>query len=181
MRQIMFVAILSFTAATALSAQQPARPDCSASEHHQFDFWIGSWDVFNAQGAKIGTNEVTPILKGCVLKEHWEGGRGGIGESFSAYDRAVKQWHQTWVDDVGNVWKTDGNLVDGKMVLTRIAPAPRDSTKMATHRWTWTKEDSDHVLQRAEVSTDGGKTWQTTFFGRYARRRAALSGSPLEP
>jgi hypothetical protein len=172
MHQILLVCFLSSTASTVLAAQQPTkRPDCSAPEHHQFDFWIGSWDVFNAQGAKIGTNEITSILSGCALKEHWEGAAGGIGDSFTAYDRVVKQWHQTWVDNVGDVWKIDGNLVHGRMVLTRTGPAPRDAAKAATFRWTWTKEDADHVIQLAEKSLDGGKTWQTGFYGRYVRRK----------
>ena len=170
MRRARFVSVVIF-ATTSVSAQQQQRPDCSAPEHHQFDFWIGSWDVLNAQGQKIGTNEVTSLLKGCTLKEHWEGGGGGTGESFSSYDRAVKQWHQTWVDDQGDVWKTDGNLVDGKMVLTRVARSVRDTTKMVTYRWTWTKEDADHVTQRAEASTDGGNKWQTIFDGHYVRRK----------
>ena len=170
MRGAMFVSVVIF-AATSVGAQQTQRPDCSAPEHHQFDFWIGSWDVLDAQGKKIGMNEVTSLLKGCTLKEHWEGGGGGIGESFSSYDRAVKQWHQTWVDDQGDVWKTDGNLVDGKMVLTRVARSVRDTTTMVMYRWTWTKEDPDHVIQRAEASMDGGNKWQIMFDGHYVRRK----------
>src|SRR5258706_3912846 len=171
MRRLTFISIV-IVAATSVGAQQQQRPDCSAPEHHQFDFWIGSWDVVDAQGQKIGTNEVTSLLKGCSLKEHWEGGGGGgIGESFSSYDRAVKQWHQTWVDDQGDVWKTDGNLVDGKMILTRVARSVRDTTKMVTYRWTWTKEDADHVVQRAEASMDGGKNWKIMFDGHYVRRK----------
>jgi hypothetical protein len=171
MHHVVFVSLLAFVAATTSSAQQTTRPDCSAPEHHQFDFWIGSWDVFNAQGARIGTNEVTSMLKGCTLKEHWDGAAGGSGESFTSYDRAVKQWHQTWVDDSVDVWKTDGNLIDGKMVLTRVERSVRDTTKTVTHRWTWARQDDDHVLQRAEASADGGKTWQVTFDGHYVRRK----------
>jgi hypothetical protein len=163
---------LTVVSALPLFAQQPPkRPDCTAPEHHQFDFWIGSWDVMNTQGQQIGTNEVTSLLSGCTLKEHWEGRGGGVGESFSSYDRVAKQWHQTWVDNTGNVWKTDGNLIDGKMVLTRTAPWVRDPTKIATYRWTWIKEDDDNVIQRAEASTDGGKTWQVNFDGHYVRRK----------
>jgi len=170
MRYLVLLSIIAFSAATA---QQPKLPDCSAPQHHQFDFWIGSWDVFDAKGQKIGTNEVTSMLNGCTLKEHWEDGGGGVGESFSSYDRAVKQWHQTWVDNTGNVWKTDGNLIDGKMILTRTARSVRDTTKTATYRWTWIKEDADHVIQRAEASLDGGKTWVVNFDGHYVRRKSS--------
>jgi hypothetical protein len=157
-----------------LVAQQPQQklPDCTSAEHHQFDYWIGSWDVFDAAGKKIGTNEVTSMFRGCALKEHWEGAGGSVGESFSAYDRAVKQWHQTWVDNIGNVWKIDGNPVGGNIVMTRVARSVRDTTKMVTYRWSWIKQDSDHVIQRAENSMDGGKTWNVNFDGHYVRRNA---------
>ncbi|HEY6084808.1 MAG TPA: hypothetical protein VIU63_05395, partial [Nitrospira sp.] len=119
-----------------------------------------------------GTSEITSALKGCTLHERWESVGGFVGESFSSYDRATKQWHQTWVDVQGDVWKTDGGIVDGKMILTREERSQKDSTKMITHRWTWGQEaDADHVYQRAEFSNDGGKTWQMYFDGHYVRRK----------
>jgi hypothetical protein len=173
MRRGSIVLASTFSAMVAGAQQtQAPPPDCSAAEHRQFDFWIGSWDVFNAQGKQSGKSEVTSALKGCTLHERWESTQGFVGESFSSYDRAVKAWHQTWVDVQGDVWKTDGGLVDGKMVLTREARSTKDPSKMVTHRWTWAKEgDADHVYQLAEYSTDGGKTWQTYFDGHYVRRK----------
>ncbi|MEX1999309.1 MAG: hypothetical protein WD934_06445 [Gemmatimonadales bacterium] len=48
-------------AALPLAAQQPAAP-CTTPEHRQFEFWIGTWDVF-ANGRQAGTN-VIDILYG---------------------------------------------------------------------------------------------------------------------
>jgi hypothetical protein len=83
MRRRLFT-LVSIFAATVAGAQQTAPPpDCSAAEHRQFDFWIGSWDVFNAQGKQTGKSEVTSALKGCTLHERWETTGGFVGESNS--------------------------------------------------------------------------------------------------
>jgi len=38
------------------AAGQTARPAaCTAPEHHQFDFWIGEWDVTLPNGKAAGT------------------------------------------------------------------------------------------------------------------------------
>ena len=46
---------------------------CTAPEHHQFDFWIGHWDVFLPNGNKAGENRVESIEGGCALLEQWSG------------------------------------------------------------------------------------------------------------
>ena len=53
---------------------------------HDFDFWIGEWDVFDPQGAQVGTNDITDMYGNGMLHEHWHG-RGGVeGRSVNAYD-----------------------------------------------------------------------------------------------
>jgi hypothetical protein len=37
--------------------------------------------------------------------------------SVSVFDEHRELWRQTWVDDVGNYFALEGNLVDGEMVL----------------------------------------------------------------
>jgi hypothetical protein len=160
--------LVSFSAMA--SAQTPA--DCQRPEHRQFDFWLGEWDVMDSTGTKrIGRNTISSILKGCVLREVWLDADGSGGESLNAYDEATHQWHQTWMDDAGNVWKTDGGLVNGQMVLTRSAPALRNAAILVQHRWTWSKIDADRVRQLYQFSRDTGKTWTVGFDGRYVRRK----------
>jgi hypothetical protein len=60
-------------AAAPLAAQQPS-PPCSAPEYRQFDFWAGSWNVFNPSGQQVGTNTIERTLGGCVLHEQWTSG-----------------------------------------------------------------------------------------------------------
>jgi hypothetical protein len=155
-----------------LPAQQPpaARPPaCTSSEHRQFDFWIGDWDVTLPNGKHAGTNTIRPILGGCVLQENWTGAGGLTGTSYNIYDRNSRRWHQTWVDDQGSLLELNGGFADGRMVLSGEQEA-EDSMGVSIQRITWTPTGSDQVRQLWESSTDGGKTWTVQFDGRYRRK-----------
>src|SRR5689334_20818408 len=51
----------------------PPGQACKAVGYHQFDFWVGNWDVHNADGSLGGTNVVKSRLGGCVVEENWTG------------------------------------------------------------------------------------------------------------
>lgn len=162
--------LISIPAITVAQSREDKRPDCSASEYRQFDFWIGAWEVFDTTGAKIGSNTIVPILKGCVLRESWLDTDGNAGESYSAYDRIPGSWHQTWVDERGDVWKIDGGLRGSSMEMTRRAPSLRVPGLELQYRWSWIPVDSQSVRQIEYVSRDSGRTWTTAFNGLYKRR-----------
>ena len=63
------LALVSALLATQqLPAGQPAPPPaCSGAEFHQFDFWIGDWDVLTADGKVAGHNRVESIANGCGI------------------------------------------------------------------------------------------------------------------
>lgn len=154
-----------------VSAQQPQRPDCSAPEHRQFDFWVGTWDVAAPNGQKAGENRISVILKNCVLLEEWTSASGGSGKSYNVYDRTRQVWHQTWVDDAGSLLQLEGKLSAGAMVLEGGTKRPDGTSVM--HRVTWSKVGSDpeRVRQHWQQSTDGGTTWTTAFDGLYTKRQ----------
>ena len=150
------------------SAQQPAHsPACTSAQHHQFDFWIGDWEVTLPNGKHAGTNKIEPILTGCVLRESWSGARGMHGTSYNIYDASDRHWHQTWVDDGGNRLELNGAFEDGKMVLTG---EKKDTSGTTIQRITWTPSGTGEVRQLWESSTDGGKTWAVQFDGRYRKK-----------
>ena len=142
---------------------------CEAPEHHQFDFWLGEWNV-SSNGLPAGTNSVRAIQGGCVLQENWQGaGAGGIsGTSFNIYDRERGLWHQTWVDANGTLLQLDGGLSGGAMVLEGKRPATGD-TGIVLHRITWTPNEDDSVRQLWEASQDDGESWNVIFDGHYTR------------
>jgi len=167
----LFAVIPAVSAQAAPSAPPSRAPTkCDDAAHHQFDFWIGNWDVTTPDGKKAGTNEVISILGGCVIQEHWTDTQGSKGESYTIYDAKRGVWHQTWVTDGGNLLVNEGKFAGGKLVLTD-AKLGADGKEHVTQRWTWTKIDADHVTQIAETTTDDGKTWTVSFPGHYTRRR----------
>jgi hypothetical protein len=150
------------------SAQQPSHPTaCASAQHHQFDFWIGDWEVTLPNGKHAGTNQVEPILAGCVLRESWSGAGGMHGTSYNIYDASAHRWHQTWVDDHGTLLELNGTFENGKMVLTG---EQKDTSGTTLQRITWTPSADGEVRQLWEASSDGGKTWAVQFDGRYRKK-----------
>jgi hypothetical protein len=142
--------------------------DVRTGPEHDFDFWIGEWEVFGPKGKQLGLSSITPLLGTGALAEHWHGAGGTEGRSLNAYDATRGHWHQTWLDSTGGVLMLDGGLVDGAMVLEGLAPG-EDPSAMLLQRITWTPEDGG-VRQHWQSSADDGGTWVTVFDGRYRRR-----------
>ena len=152
-------------------AQQPQRPDCSAPEYRQFDFWVGEWDVTTPAGQPAGVNRITRILKDCVLLEEWTGAGGGTGRSYNTWSRSDGTWHQTYVDDAGTLLLLTGGLRNGAMVLEGETKGPGGAAIRNRITWSVVDGDADRVRQHWETSSDGGATWSTAFDGTYRRRR----------
>jgi hypothetical protein len=145
---------------------------------HDFDFWIGEWDVFGPLGKQAGVNRITRMFEAVdsgMLHEHWHGAGGVEGRSINAYDASRGCWHQTWMDSTGGVLLLDGGLRDGAMVLEGWGPGGDDDLdRVDRQRITWTRNDEGaEVRQLWETSSDDGKTWTVAFDGRYRRRAPA--------
>ena len=145
----------------------PTPKSCAAPEHRQFDFWIGEWTVTQPEGRTVGTNRISKILGGCALREEWTGVSGGSGTSLNMYDAARRRWHQTWVDDKGNVLLLDGEFKRGTMALE--GDAPDSDGKMTRQRIVWSPLSGGRVRQLWESSADDGKSWKVKFDGTYTR------------
>lgn len=171
---LLIVVVLSLQATSPVWAQShEASPQyCQSSEHRQFDFWLGEWEV-TSNGQVAGTNHVEAILNGCAIQESWQGSGGISGSSFNLYDRDTGKWHQTWVDSSGTLLQLDGGLNEGSMVLQGERPVPA-SGGTAQHRISWTPDEDGSVRQLWEASQDGGASWTVLFDGLYTRK--ALTG-----
>jgi ketosteroid isomerase-like protein len=170
--RILLLVIFSLATSACLLAQLP-KSDCTAAEHHQFDFWLGDWDVFEADGVtKAAHVRVERALDGCALRELYEDGTGMKGESLSAYDATRKVWHQTWMTNRGQLLMIEGKMQGDAMVLSGTY---RDANgKRAVARGTW-KPVADGVRETAVTSTDGGKTWKPWFDLLFRKRSANAS------
>jgi|SRR5579884_333750 len=157
-------------AAVLLLAAAPAQTTpCADAQHRQFDFWLGDWTVHNRTDGKVaGTNNVTRLLDGCVIQEHWQGAGGGSGTSLNIYDAASKQWHQTWVDNQGGLLVLNGAFNGRAMVLSGKRNG-RDG-RPVLDRITWVLQPNGAVRQEWIASRDGGRHWTLIFDGIYTRR-----------
>jgi len=162
-------ALLLSAAAAGACANEPASlttAPCADNASHQFDFWLGDWDVFDPAGKQVGTNRIS-LLYGCVLHESWRGGKME-GQSFNRWDADRGVWHQTWIDNQGSLLLLEGGLKDGAMVLSDAA-TPGRKADAAVNEIRWTRNADGSVRQLWVASADGGQTWKTAFDGKYVR------------
>jgi hypothetical protein len=158
-----YIAWAALFAHTAVAKSDEISASCTAPQYRQFDFWIGEWNVFDEAGKKLGDSRIERINQGCGLLENWSGASGSVGKSLNMYDVADHLWHQFWIDNQAGRLTLDGKFADGKMILAATA-------KAAVQRITWTQKSDGSVRQLWETSKDGGKTWTTSFDGRYVKK-----------
>jgi hypothetical protein len=144
---------------------QAKTPLCADPAHHQFDFWIGDWQVFNmANGKLVGFTKVEKQLKDCaivqkldLIDDEWRRSElqyrlSGIGVSSVQGDR----WSTYWVDDYGGNTFASGQLQkDGSMAFETSADGAGKSGRAI-----W-RPNADGTVESVHYkSSDGGKTWQ---------------------
>lgn len=175
-REQLFVLLLVILGVTLLPASVAAdapKTGCTNTENHQFDFWMGDWDVFDvdAPATLVARVQVDRILGGCVLRENYRDTEGHMGQSFTVYDAPRRNWHQSWVTNRGQLLLLDGGLRDGAIVLTAMEHIADGSDRRVQGTW---KAVTGGVRETAVRSTDGGSTW-TPWFDLMFRPHAASS------
>ncbi len=165
--------ILSLAPTWALAAEPaPAPKPCTAPVYRQFDFWLGDWDTFEVDPpgtVSIARARVEAIAGGCAIHELYEQTDGLIGDSILSYDGVRQQWQQTWVTNRGGLMMIFGNQVGDAIVLEGDVHLADGRT--VTQRITWRAQD-DGVRESAEMSKDGGKTWNPAFDVLFRKRVA---------
>jgi hypothetical protein len=166
-----FAALLALcaSAAAAQTAGQlkPVPVGCVSDEAHQFDFWVGKWEVHpNGAPQIIAHSLIEKKYGGCAIRENWmpvgkelEGGGG----SLSLYDQRAGHWRQTWIDSSGSRVDFDGGVTDGIMAITGNWMNFAGPGKDALVRMNYKLQPDGQVRQWGESSTDGGKTWSKAF------------------
>lgn len=152
-----------------IDTTQGPSPCANAPERRRFDFWTGNWDVMNKDGVLVGRSNVHAVSGGCGLLENWTSLRGPTGKSLNAYNPQTHQWQQYWVGQGGLVTEYRESEWNGKS-LSFAARPPASADSLPTLRLTFTPLDDGSVRQHGEQSTDGGKTWNTTYDFYYRRR-----------
>ena len=114
--------VLLLTAAMTVAGAQAPSP-CAAPEARAFDFWIGSWNVYNVDGRFVGSNEIRPEEENCALIERWRG----------AQQRQVR-WRE--LDDVDAiVLDPEAKASDHVRFVTTRERAPEQSVRLLEMRF----------------------------------------------
>ncbi|MEP6739775.1 MAG: hypothetical protein ABJA61_05320 [Caldimonas sp.] len=151
-------------------AAAQAKECASEPELSTLDFWVGNWQVC-AQGERAGSDRVSKILHGCAVGEEWTASDGSRGQGLFYYDVQAKLWKQVWLTDDalrpggqkekhlvarypdgGVRFEGEIALADGRRILDRTTLRPGAQGT---------------VMQRIEISRDGGDTWTSTFDAVY--------------
>ena len=167
---------LSILIAYSCSIAQTSNSPCENNpEYAKLDFWVGEWDVVNANGGKAGDNSIRKILNSCAIIEDWTGNGGSKGMSLFYYDPKLKTWKQVWLTQ--NAVATGGTkekamieeFDNGAVRFQGEIIRPNGSTYI--DRTTLTPLPDGRVRQVIETSNDEGETWTTGFDAFYTRKK----------
>ncbi|NNF17726.1 MAG: hypothetical protein HKN70_13360 [Gammaproteobacteria bacterium] len=139
---------------------------CRDSKYHEFDFWIGDWQVSTPNGQPAGTNKISAIEQDCLLLERWTSASGTTGTSINFYDLSKGRWVQQWVSS-GSQIHIEGGLKDGSMVMEGFIVYMRNNNQ-AKFRAIWTPLEDGRVRQFFEQA-DAEGNWTPWFEGFYTR------------
>ncbi len=151
--------------ALVLSADRNSRPCEYDDRHRRLDFWIGTWDVFDQSGTRVGGNVIEKKVNGCLIQENWTSANGTEGKSLNYFDPKDSLWKQQWVDWSGHVISYSGEFRDGALFFEGESVPLEGEGELS--RMVLRPNDEGHVHQLIEQSKDGGESWYVWFDGIY--------------
>ncbi|MEM6912633.1 MAG: hypothetical protein AAF511_01505 [Pseudomonadota bacterium] len=128
----MSIGMIGFVASMIM---QSSSPPCADDRYNDFDFWVGTWDVYVGESL-TGRNVITKEEAGCLVLETWTNASGGTGQSYNYYDPAKDVWRQVWVSP-GLLIDYEGGLdEEGRMALEgELTSHTRGTTAPFRGRW----------------------------------------------
>ena len=124
---------------------------------------------FGSTMGRRAENHISSELEHCIIRERWTSATGSKGESINFWDPNRRAWRQIWMDE--SQWSLDyeGEYQDGAMRFHGWTLGPTGQRRL--EKLTFFNVSRDTVRQLFEQSADSGKTWTTTFDGRYVRMK----------
>ncbi|MDX5419581.1 MAG: hypothetical protein LPK09_10225 [Hymenobacteraceae bacterium] len=179
--------VVILLACTASNAQHAKAPNCDEPAHHQFDFWLGEWNIKQKILMQDGSwfeakaqTEVKQVLGGCALLENWSGEVlffwEGMqkpeelrGLSVRAYNPKSKKWSINWMDNRNlQFGEHTGEFANGKGEFYRTITSPEG--KEITTRITFSDMKEASVHWDLAVTSDAGKTWTVLWIMEMKRK-----------
>ena len=152
-------------------AQNTGSPCTQDPMYRQFDFWIGSWEVYGKNGKKAGDSRIDLILDSCIVLENWTSANGNYaGKSFNSFNARTGQWQQNWVDNKGGSIEYVKGGIQNSVMIFYTAPFNFKKDTVATRRLSFHSLTNNKVRQHSEISKDGEKSWVTEYDLEYRRK-----------
>jgi len=164
----LFIALVIFSSFQAKGQTENPTCFCCTEAHKQFDFRIGTSQVFDTTGTPVGENTIVPLQDHCILQENWES-KNSTGSSYNYYNATDKSWNQLWVDNRGNPLVLKGNWMEGKMIM-RDAAATNAQNIISYNQITWEQQTDGSVSQTWEVFGEQGQRLSLLFKGIYRKK-----------
>jgi hypothetical protein len=149
----------------ATPAPPATAPPCDTPQHHQFDFWVGDWQVFDAtNNTLVAFDRVEKQSEGCIVEQNLSFvtdlyRRPGVkyrlsGISVNRFDGEA--WLELWADNQWGAIALRGSPDEnGSMVLRTIIPSRNRDLKLV-----WEKQSDGSVRVLQYVSPAGSGKWE---------------------
>jgi hypothetical protein len=152
-------------AATEATQPVPTAGACDTPQHHQFDFWVGDWQVFDADTNKlVAFDRVEKHSEGCIVQQNLSfvtdlyrrpGAKYRLsGISVNRFDGEA--WLELWADNQWGAIALRGSPDEnGSMVLKTIIPSRNRDLKLV-----WEKAPGGSVRILQYVAPAGSGKWE---------------------
>ncbi len=147
---------------------------CDGPAFHEFDFWIGAWQVFDADTDRlVAFDRIDKRAAGCIVEEHLHFltdlyRRPGVarrlaGISISRFDG--KRWLQMWADNQwGAIELRTVAVSPGKLVFETVIPSRGRDVRLD-----YQGLPNGDVRMRQYIAPAGSGHW--TLYGNLLYRR----------
>ncbi len=161
---IALAVLAALPSAPSWSADSASAP-CDTPQHHQFDFWVGDWQVFDARTNRlVAFDRVEKHSHGCIVQQNLTMvadlyRRPGVsyrmtGIGVNRFDG--ESWLELWADDQWGAIVLRGMPDAGKaMVLTTIIPSRNRDLRLE-----WEKRPDGSVRALQYVAPAGSGKWE---------------------
>jgi hypothetical protein len=173
-------AAASVDPAPAAPLAAPAAPPgalCETAAHHEFDFWVGDWQVFDIldHDALVGYDHVVKEADGCIVQQNLQMlsdlyRRPGVpyrmfGLSVNRFDG--ERWLELWADNQWGAIALAGGPEDHyAMVLKTITPSRQRDLRLV---WELRADGSVEICQY--IAPAGSGKWEKYGDLLYRRNR----------
>jgi hypothetical protein len=162
MAALLICATLCASAAPPATSKQP----CDTPQHHQFDYWVGDWQVFDASNNNqlVAVDHIEKHSEGCIIQQNLTFitdlyRREGVGYRLAGigvnrFDG--ERWLQLWADNQWGAIALRGAPDEhGSLVFTSIVPSRGRDLKIIYEK------HADGTVRNLEyVAPTGTQKWE---------------------